>query len=201
MCYLSEVDHEAQMASKRRTADTASESTVETNSPEDMTEATIETTEAKKKAKTREVGTRLTGEELLAYTDTNAPAGKTAEELALGAGYFTKLTDTETGATNTKIHAAEYYKAVAEASRGITIAPSKRTYSPRRNRAQVITVGGTGNCVVGARYTAVAGFEPGSKVSVVVEDGRVILSASTEAAEAPADATEAAEGDSDDMDL
>lgn len=201
MWYLSEVDHETQMASKRRTTDAASESTAETNSPEDMTEATTETTtettEGKKKpAKTREVGTRLTGEELLAYTDTNAPAGKTAEELALGAGYYTKLTDTETGATNTKIHAAEYCKAVAEASRGITIAPSKRTYSPRRNRAQLITVGGTGNCVVGVRYTSVAGFQPGSKVSVTVEDGRVILAPATDASEA----AEGASGD-EDMDL
>lgn len=185
---------EQNMASKRRTPDAASESTAETNSPENMTEAA---TEAKKKpAKTREVGTRLTGQELLSYTDTNAPAGKTAEELALGAGYYTKLTDTETGETSTKIHAAEYYKAVAEASRGITITPSKRTYAPRRNRAQLITVGGTGNCVVGARYTGVAGFEPGSKVSVSVEDGRIILSASGEALGAAESGSEA-----DDLDL
>lgn len=168
------------MASKRRTPDAASESAAETNSPENMTETV---TEAKKKpAKTREVGTRLVGDELLAYTDTNAPAGKTAEELALGAGYYTKLTDTETGETSTKIHAAEYYKAVAEASRGITIAPSKRTYAPRRNRAQLITVGGTGNCVVGLRYTSVAGFAAGSKVSVTAEEGRIILTASEEPA-------------------
>lgn len=184
------------MASKRRNPDAASDSTIETNPANDMTEAATETVETvkKKPAKTRELGNRLTGDALLAYTDTNAPAGKTAEELALGAGYFTKLTDTETGETSTKIHAAEYYKAVAEASRGITIAPSKRTYAPRRNRAQVITVGGTGNCVVGVRYTGVAGFGPGSKVSVTVEDGRIVLSASSEA-------SEAVEGESEELDL
>jgi hypothetical protein len=185
------------MATKRRTADTASESTVETNSPENMSEVIAEATDSKKRsAKTRESGTRLTGQELLAYTDTNATAGKTAEELALGAGYFTKITDTETGETKTNIQTQEYYKVVAETSRGITIAPSKRVYAPRRNRAQAITVGGTGNCVVGVRYTAQAGYEPGSKVSVVVEGNRVILSPFVESEGADEDQSE-----SEDMDL
>lgn len=190
--------HDKHMASNRRSKDAATESTIESNPvTEAVTEAAPEAAK-KKPAKTREVGTRLTGEALLTYTDTNAPKGSPAEELALGAGYYTKLTDTETGEETTKVQTAEYYKAVAEASRGIVIAPSKRTYAPRRNRAQLITVGGTGNCVVGIRYTGVAGFEPGSKVSVTIEEGRIILSAS----EATEGAEGAAEGTADaDLDL
>ena len=39
----------------------------------------------------------------------------------------------------------------------------------------MITIGGTGNCVVGSRHTVVAGFEPGSKVHVTAEAGKIVI--------------------------
>ena len=58
---------------------------------------------------------------------------------------------------------------------GIELAPATRTYAPRKNRAPVVKLGKNGNIVVGGRHSAVAGFEPGSKVKVESEPGRIII--------------------------
>lgn len=141
------------------------------------------------KAKVKVTGERKVGQELLDFVQENQ--GLPGEELAFGAGYYTKIIDQETGETQTRFHKNEFFKAVTEASTGIVIPAAKRAYTSRRGRAPVITVGKTGNCVVGARHGAIAGFGPGSKVQVTAEEGKIILTAS--------EAVEATE--EDDLDL
>jgi hypothetical protein len=161
------------MARKKQGAETALDP-IETNEvPSQVMSTETATAEASKAAKTRVSGERKVGKDLLQYVQENQ--GLPGEELALGAGYFTNLTDNETGELSTRIHKNEFFKAVTEASTGIVIPAAKRAYTSRRGRAPIITVGKTGNCVVGARHSAVAGFEPGSKVQVTAEQGRIIL--------------------------
>lgn len=159
------------MARKKAGEENAIEST------ETVTEAmSDQATAAKAKAsstKTKVTGERKTGAALLEYTQQNQ--GLPPEELAQGAGYYTIETDTETGESTTRLHKTEFFKAVTEASSGITFVPTKRVYSTRRGRAPIVTIGGGGNCVVGSRHTAVAGFEPGSKVHVTAEPGRIVI--------------------------
>lgn len=62
-------------------------------------------------------------------------------------------------------------------AQGITMAPPTRPYSSRSNRAPVVTVGGNGIIVVGNRYSSVAGFDPGTKIQVTTEAGKIILTA------------------------
>ena len=119
------------------------------------------------------------------------------EDLAFNAGYYTKTTNPETGETNTTPHKTEFFKAVTEASTGIPFVSTKRTYSTRKGRAPVITVGRLGNCVVGARHSTVAGFEPGSKVHVTSEAGKIVL---TPYEGGPIE-DEAEEAEGDDLDL
>lgn len=157
-------------------------------STEPSTEAT-----AAKSTKTKVSGERKVGPDLLSFVQANQ--GTPGDELAFSAGYYTTTTDTETGETQTRIHKNEFFKAVTEASSGIVISSSRRAYSGRRNRAPIVTVGKVGNCVVGARHSAIAGFAPGSKVLVTAEEGRIVLTMATEA-----EAASAEEGD-DDLDL
>ena len=117
---------------------------------------------AAKSAKTKVSGERKVGPDLLSFVQENQ--GMPGDELAFNAGYYTTTTDTETGETQTRIHKNEFFKAVTEASSGIVISSARRAYSGRRNRATIVTVGKVGNCVVGARHSAIAGFAPGSKV-------------------------------------
>ena len=160
--------------------------------PEMATETIAPETEATRASKVKVSGERMSGQELLTYVQNNQ--GVPGEELAFGAGYYTKTTDAETGETNTRIHKNEFFKAVTEASTGIVIPTAKRAYSSRKGRAPIVTVGKTGNCVVGSRHSAIAGFEPCSKVRVTAEPGRIILEAA-DAAEA------AAAAEDDDLDL
>jgi len=143
------------------------EMSTETATPE------VETAEAAKPAKVRVSGERKVGQELLDFAQANQ--GMAPEELAFGAGYYTKETNTETGETSTRLHKEAFFRALTEASTGIAFAPTKRAYTSRRGRAPVVTLGKTGNCVVGARHTSIAGFEPGGKVHVAAEEGKIIL--------------------------
>jgi len=118
-------------------------------------------------------GEKKVGQELLDFVKANE--GMPVEDLAFNAGYYTKTTNVETGETNTTPHKTEFFKAVTEASTGIPFTSVKRAYSSRKGRAPVITVGKLGNCVVGARHSSVAGFEPGSKVHVTSEAGKIVL--------------------------
>lgn len=145
------------------------------NSPE-TNEMPTETATAKEVNSAKLVrvrGEKKTGQELLDFVKANE--GMPVEDLAFNAGYYTKATNAETGETTTTPHKSEFFKAVTEASTGIGFTSTKRTYSTRKGRAPVITVGKLGNCVVGARHSSVAGFEPGSKVSVSSEAGRIVL--------------------------
>lgn len=184
------------MARKKQGAETAPDST-ETNNEvpsQIMSTETAAVDTSKAASKTRVTGERKVGQDLLQYVQENQ--GIPGEELALGAGYFTNLTDNETGEVSTRIHKNEFFKAVTEASTGIVIPAAKRAYTSRRGRAPIITVSKTtGNCVVGARHTAIAGFEPGSKVQVTAEQGRIIL----EAGDSPEVETAATEDE--DLDL
>lgn len=141
--------------------------TVEATAPEAAEAAESKST------KVRVAGERMTGQALLDYAQANQ--GMTAEELAYGAGYYTKETDTETGETKTRLHQKEFFRSLTEASTGLTLPTAKRAYTGRRSRAPIITVGKTGNCVVGSRHSTVAGFAPESKVLVTAEEGRIIL--------------------------
>lgn len=163
------------MARKKQDAENVPDSTQPDSAM--TTEATTVETAAEEKAakpaKIKEVGEKKTGQALLDFVQANQ--GASGEDLALGAGYFTKITDPETGETQTRIHKNEFFKCLTEASAGIVIPATRRSYSGPRNRAPVIKIGKGGNCVVGSRHTAVAGFEPSSRVQVTAEAGRIIL--------------------------
>lgn len=177
------------MARKKQGAEAVLDPT-ETDS--EMATETIAPETESKSNKVKVTGERKVGQELLAYVQENQ--GVPGDELAYGAGYYTKTTDPETGETNTRIHKNEFFKAVTEASTGIVIPAAKRAYTSRRGRAPIVTIGKSGNCVVGARHSAVAGFEPGSKVRVTAEAGRIVLEPCT-------DAESVAAGDDDELDL
>lgn len=155
---------------------------LDTNMPTETLEAVSapETAEATESKKVKVSGERKTGQELLDFVRENQELP--GSELAFGAGYYTKTTDVETGETSTRIHTNEFFKAVTEASTGIVIPTVKRAYSSRRGRAPIVTVGKMGNCVVGARHTAIAGFAAGSKVRVTAEEGRIVLELDPDAA-------------------
>jgi len=180
------------MARKKQDSATAVLDPIETDSEMSVEAIAPEAPEAAKSSKVKVGGERKAGQELLDYVQANQ--GVAGDELAFGAGYYTKITDAETGETQTRIHKNEHFKAVTEASTGIVIPSARRAYSSRKGRAPIVTVGKTGNCVVGARHSAIAGFEAGSKVQVTAEAGKIILT--------PLDSAEAAEveGD-DDLDL
>lgn len=181
------------MARKKQDSDTAVLDPIETDSEMSVEAVAPETTaEAAKSAKVKVGGERKVGQELLDYVQANQ--GVAGDELAFGAGYYTKITDAETGETQTRIHKNEFFKAVTEASTGIVIPSARRAYSSRKGRAPIVTVGKTGNCVVGARHSAIAGFAPGSKVQVSAEEGKIILTPCT-------DAEAVAETEEDDLDL
>ena len=143
-------------------------------------------------SKVKVTGERKVGQELLDFVQANQSLPP--EELAFGAGYYTKETDSETGETSTRLHKNEFFKAVTEASTGIAFVPTKRAFTARRGRAPVITVGKTGNCVVGARHANIAGFAPGSKVTVSAEAGKIVLTPC-------GDAEPAGEAAEEDLDL
>jgi len=82
---------------------------------------------------------------------------------------------------------------MTEASTGYVPPSNRRSYTVRRGRQPVITVGKTGNCVVGNRHSSIAGFGPGSKVQVTAEEGKIVLTAF----EGDADAAD----EGDDLDL
>jgi hypothetical protein len=167
----------------------------ETDSMSTETLTTI--AEAAENAKVVRVrGEKKVGQELLDFVKANE--GMPVEDLAFNAGYYTKTTNVETGETNTTPHKTEFFKAVTEASTGIPFVSTKRTYSTRKGRAPVITVGKLGNCVVGARHSSVAGFGPGSKVQVASEAGKIIL---TPYEGGLADAEVEGEGADEDLDL
>lgn len=162
------------MARKKQDAETVLDPT-QLDSEMTTETATVETAaeETAKPAKIKTVGEKKTGQALLDYAQANQ--GANGDDLAFGAGYYTEITDPETGETQTRIHRNEFFKKLAEASAGIKIPDARRSYASRRNRAPVIKVGKGGNCVVGSRHSAIAGFEPGSRVQVTAEAGRIIL--------------------------
>jgi hypothetical protein len=178
------------MARKKQGADTAVLDPIENNQM--PTEVLAPEVEAEASAKTVRVrGEKKVGQELLDFVKENE--GMPVEELAFNAGYYTKTTDVETGETTTTPHKTEFFKAVTEASTGIAFPATKRAYSSRKGRAPVITVGKLGNCVVGARHSSVAGFDPGSKVQVTSEAGKIVLT--------PYEGTDAPEAASEEDDL
>jgi len=181
------------MARKKQAAETADQSP-ELETP-DMSETIetpeVETAEPSKPEKIK--GERKTGQELLDFVQPNQSLPP--EELAVGAGYFTKEVDPETGEAKTRSHTQEFFKAMTEASTGITFAPAKRAFTSRRGRAPIATIGKTGNCVIGARHTTVAGFEPKTQVKVTAEEGKITLTPYAENDEA------AEESSGDDLDI
>jgi hypothetical protein len=181
------------MARKKQDAEnvqdpTVSEMTTETLAPE------VEETEAPEAGKTKVKGEKITGQALLDYV--GAHKEDPIEEVLFATGYYTLVTDSETGETETRYHKPAFFKAMTAASTGYEPPASRRSYTTRRSRQPVITVGKTGNCVVGNRHSSIAGFEAGSKVQVVAEAGRIVLTA----LEGSADAADAAD-EGDDLDL
>lgn len=161
--------------------------------PETVETATPESAETRKPKKIK--GERKTGEELLKFVQANQEL--CPEELALGAGYYTQEVDPETNEPvgEPRLQKNEFFKAMTEASSGITFAPAKRAYSSRRGRAPIATIGKIGNCVVGARHTTVAGFEPGTQVKIEAEQGKITLTPCAESDGA------AEESSGDDLDI
>lgn len=161
------------MARKKQGAETVLDPIENDQMPTEVAAPELDN-EVSEGAKTVRVrGEKKVGQELLDFVKENE--GMPVEELAFNAGYYTKTTNVETGETTTTPHKTEFFKAVTEASTGIPFVSAKRAYSSRKGRAPVITVGKLGNCVVGARHSSVAGFEPGSKVQVASEAGKIVL--------------------------
>jgi hypothetical protein len=182
------------MARKKQDAQAVLDHT-ELDATQMPTEAAVletETSEATKSNKVKVSGERKVGQELLDFVQANQSLPP--EDLAFGAGYYTKETDSETGETSTRLHKNEFFKAVTEASTGIAFVPTKRAFTARRGRAPIITVGKTGNCVVGARHATIAGFAPGSKVTVTAEEGKIVLTPC-------GDSDSADEGADEDLDI
>lgn len=155
----------------RKTGATATVEPETTEAPE-MTEAleTAATTEAKTN---RQKGTPLEGEEFKQYLANNK--GKPVDEVAYGAGFYTVVTDSETGETKTTIHKNEFYSAMTAALTGIAFEAPKRAYTARKNRAPVVSVTTIGNIVVGSRHSDVAGFASGDKILVTASEGQIVL--------------------------
>lgn len=167
---------------------TDSEMSPATLSPE------VEETEAPEAGKTKVKGDRLKGQALLDYV--SAHKDDPIEELLFATGYYTLVTDNETGETQTRYHKPAFFVSMTEASTGFAPPSTRRPYTSRRGRQPVITVGKNGNCVVGGRHSSIAGFDPGSKVQVEAEAGKIIL---TPFSGDPGAIEEG--GDDDDMDL
>lgn len=120
-------------------------------------------------------GERLSGDELLAFVKENKD--EPIDDVVFRAGFYTRSTDAETGETKTTLHKPQFFQALTVASTGVEFAPPKRSYAARKGRKPVITVVKNGNIVVGSRHGSVAGFEPGSKVRVESEYGKITLTA------------------------
>lgn len=133
----------------------------------------IEETEAPEIGKTKVKGDKMTGQALLDYVA--AHKEDPIEEVLFSTGYYTLVTDNETGESETRYHKPAFFKAMTEASTGYVPPSNRRSYTVRRGRQPVITVGKTGNCVVGNRHSSIAGFGPGSKVQVTAEEGKIVL--------------------------
>ncbi len=118
-------------------------------------------------------GEKKTGQELLDFVQSNKD--EPIDEVVFNAGYYTRSTDAETGETKTTLHKPQFFQALTVASTGVEFAPPKRAYSARKGRKPVVTVVKNGNVVVGSRHSSIAGFEPGSKVHVVAEAGKIVL--------------------------
>jgi hypothetical protein len=160
----------------------------------EMTPATLapelETTET---AASKVKGDRMTGQALLDYV--SAHKEDAIEEVLFATGYYTLVTDPETGEAQTRYHKPAFFVAMTEASTGFAPPSSRRSYTSRRGRQPVITVGKSGNCVVGGRHSTIAGFAPGSKVQVEAEAGKIVLTAFA------GDADSGAADADDDLDL
>lgn len=119
-------------------------------------------------------GERLVGQALLDFVVENRHRPTT--ELVFEAGYYTKRVDAETGEEKISYQKAAFHEAI-NAANGIELAPAPRAYAPRKNRAPVVKLGTKGSIVVGSRHSSAAGFEPGSRVKVEAEPGRITLTA------------------------
>lgn len=137
-------------------------------------------------------GERKTGQELLDFAKENKD--QPLDDVIYNAGYYTKKTNPETEEVKVTLHKPQFWAAVSAASTGLEFAPPKRAFSARTGRKPVVTVVKNGNIVVGSRHSTVAGFEPGSRVHVQSEAGRIILTPYEGADDAGSD-------DSDDLDL
>lgn len=146
----------------------------------------------------RQKGTPLAGEEFKAYLAQSK--GKAVDEVAYGAGFYTIVTDSETGETKTTIHKNEFYSAMTAALTGIAFEAPKRAYTARKNRAPIVSVTKIGNIVVGGRHSEVAGFGSGDKLLVTVSEGQIVLTLHAKADPTAEEEVETDE-DGDDLDL
>lgn len=137
-------------------------------------------------------GERLSGDELLTFVKDNKD--EPIDDVVFRAGFYTRTTDAETGETKTTLHKPQFFQALTVASTGVEFAPPKRSYTARKGRKPVVTVVKNGNIVVGSRHGTIAGFEPGSKVRVESEHGKIVLTAW-------ADEDGAADDSDEDLDL
>lgn len=129
------------------------------------------------------MSSKLRGEELVEYVRANS--GLPEKELAIGAGYFSEVTD-ESGETRVQVNVKPFYQALSLAS-GL-VAPStvgKKGIGGRRGgggggRAltyNIKTNGKSGNAVVTGGYLRQLGIEPGQRLSVEIieEAGEIVL--------------------------
>ena len=194
MRYFAQATTSAAMA-RKKSADLAAptEETIQSEMPAETLAPEVEEIDAPETGKTKVKGDRLTGQALLDYV--NAHKDDQIEEVLFATGYYTIITDDETGESVTRYHKQPFFTAMTEASTGISFAPVRRAYTSRKGRQPVVKLGKIGNCVVGSRYTGIAGFAPESRVLVTAEEGKITLTAYTE--EGGADAQD----DQDDLDL
>lgn len=164
----------ADMASKKKGAEAVLDPVTSEMAPATLAPE-IEETEVLEVGKTKVKGDKMTGQALLDYVA--AHKEDPIEEVLFATGYYTLVTDSETGESETRYHKPAFFKAMTEASTGYVPPSNRRSYTVRRGRQPVITVGKTGNCVVGNRHSSIAGFGPGSKVQVTAEAGKIVLTA------------------------
>jgi hypothetical protein len=132
--------------------------------------------------------------------------GQAYDAVARACGFYTEVTNVATGEVEVRVTTKdelEFMKASLEAQSGIRLARPTRPHR-RTNRSPVITIGKTGNIVVGGRHTTIAGFPFGEgvefKVHVESEPGRIVITAANSVSPEQLDFEDPDETELDDLD-
>lgn len=124
-------------------------------------------------------GTRLVGNELLAYVNDENNRGIAEHDLIQGAGYWQEQVNKKTGEVYVQINSNPFYKALATASNHVVIPSAKPSgmASGARRRFRVRANPNTGNVTITGSYLAEIGIKPGEylKIETLSEAGELVL--------------------------